>query len=171
MRKSAARLRVRVVQREVVDHDRYSEGNDEHAADDAHRAHHVAGVPGRDDVPVPDRRHRHDRPPDAERYVGKVGVVDEVNGAGEHEHPEHEEDNDEQELLRAHLDRVDEHLERSVVLHQLEYAQDTKGAQHHDALSTDSSSLWAFFLHIRFRIFTRSTNGLLQPLFISAMEP
>ena len=103
MRKSAARLRVRVVQREVVHDDRHRKRDDQHAAYHAHRAHHVAGVPGWDDVTVADRRHGNDRPPDAQRDVGEVVVVDEVDGTGKHQNPEDEEYDDEHQLLRAHL--------------------------------------------------------------------
>ena len=101
-----------------------TDGSDEHA--DVRLGRHVA---------VADRRHRHDRPPQADRdrlevvrrvVLDALGVEDERR---EDDDAEHEEEDEQAELVRRRLERVDEDLEAGRVARQLEEAHDADDAE------------------------------------------
>ena len=134
-RQLRARLRVRVEQREVTDDDRHGQRDREHAGYRAQRADEHADVRLGRHVAVPDRRHRHYRPPQPHGYrlevvlrivLDALGVVDERR---EHDDAEDEEEDEEAELVRARLERVNEDLQAARVARQLEEAHDADDAE------------------------------------------
>ena len=109
-----ARLRVRVEQREVGHDDRNRKCYREDAGERAQRADEHPDVRLGRHVAVADRRHRDDRPPEADRDGGEVvgrvvldalGVVDERR---EDDDAENEEEDEQRQLVSARLERVDE---------------------------------------------------------------
>ena len=113
---------------EVVDDDRDGQRDDEHAADAAHAANELAQRRLGHNVAVPHSRHRDRRPPERRRDA-RVGLVvfrlfGEVGQAGEHQHADGEEHDEQAELLVAALQRVAERLQAGRVARQLQDAQD-----------------------------------------------
>jgi len=130
-----ARLRVRVEEREVGDDHRNRKCYGEYAGERAERANEHADVRLGRHVSVADRRHRHDRPPQADRdrreVVGRVvldalGVVDERR---EDDDADDEEEDEQHQLVSARLERVDEDLEPGRVARQLEQSHDANDAE------------------------------------------
>ena len=134
-----ARLRVRVEQREVGDDDRNRKCYGEDAGERAQRTNEHADVRLGSHVAVTDRRHRHDRPPQADRdrreVVGRVvldalGVVDERR---EDDDADDEEENEQHQFVGARFERVDEDLEAGRVprqLHTHTHAHTTSSRRH-----------------------------------------
>ena len=135
LRQLGARLRVRVEECEVTDDDGDGQSDGEHAGEGAQRTDEHADVRLRRHVSVADRRHRDDRPPQADGNRREVvvrvvlyalGVEDQ---RGEDDDAEDEEEDEQAELVRARLERVDEDLQAARVARQLEEAHDADDAE------------------------------------------
>ena len=125
-----AHLSVAVKHAEVGDDNWDGERDDEDAAEGAERSDDEARPGLGDHVAVADGGHGDDGPPqplrDALEVVLRVGVqpLGVVHEAGEDDHAEDEEEDEQRELLGARLESVDQDLEARRVTGELEEPQD-----------------------------------------------
>ena len=123
-------LSVAVEHAEVGHDDGDGESDDKDAAEGAERAHDEARPGLGHHVAVADGGHGDDGPPqpfrDALEVVLRVGVqpLGVVHEAGEDDHAEDEEEDEQRELLGARLESVDQDLEARRVTGELEEPQD-----------------------------------------------
>lgn len=124
-----------IVQREVVHNDGHCESDDEYPTYHTEGAHAIPHVIDGVFIAVPNGRHGDERPPDRDGYVREIILLSVMHNGRKHENPRHEEHDHQQQLLRGHLDGVDQDLECIVVFHQLENPQDAHDPHHQDGLN------------------------------------
>ena len=111
-------LGVRVEQSEVGYDDRHRQRDRQHTGDCAHGADQHAEVGLGHEVAVADGRHRHDRPPQADRDRVEVVLGVELRALGVEDErrvdddAEHEEIDEHEQLVRRRLERVNQYLAR-----------------------------------------------------------
>jgi len=121
----------------VGDNHRDGEGDRKHPGDSTERSDQLAPRPDRPHVAIPHGGHGHHRPPERVRDTGEVGQplglevgLGEVDGAGEQNDADDEEENEQAELAQASANRQSEDLQTLGVPGQLEDTEDPNQADH-----------------------------------------
>lgn len=130
-----SRLRVTVIHRKVADDHGHRQGDGQHAGQGAEGAHEHAHVGLGHHVPVADRGHRDQGPPQAQRYALEVvlrivlGTLRVIDQAREYHDAEDQEEYKKGQLFGGCAERLDQDLEAGRVACQLEQSHDAYYAQ------------------------------------------
>ena len=126
---------MRVVEVEVAANDRDGQRDDQHATHCACAAHELARPRLGRHVPVADGRHGDEAPPEGDGHGGEVGLaamhdhLDVVDDAGEEHDGDEEDEQQQHELVRARLQRVDHDLQP---VRQLDEPEQPEHAHHQE---------------------------------------
>lgn len=121
---------MRIVHGEVGNDDGNGQGYGEHTGQRAQGAHEHAHVRFWRHVPVTDRGHCYQRPPESQRYaveiVVRVGLyaLSVVHQAGEYHDAQHQEEHEQCQLLGRRPERLHKYLQPGRVSSQLEQSHD-----------------------------------------------